>query len=80
MCASSLFLYVSYFFFLTLQAEWIRLEGGSDAREHVKRVINKLMTRDLQMKINRSGSKGKAAFPKELEEMIKGELDEWFRV
>ena len=50
----------------------MRREGGASDKDFVKRVITKLMPNSVQLLLNRTGQKGKTAFPKPLEEMIKG--------
>jgi hypothetical protein len=40
--------------------------------DHIFRSLNKLVSHDLQLKLNRTGTKGKSKFPPILEEKLKG--------
>ena len=45
----------------------MKQEGGLNARDHVKRVLSKLLATDLHKQINRTGGYGKVKFNPELE-------------
>ncbi|XP_047125815.1 uncharacterized protein LOC124807686 isoform X1 [Hydra vulgaris] len=50
---------------------WMKLEGGMTVNDHISRVLNKLLTHDLQRNINRTGSHGKLKFFDNLENLLK---------
>lgn len=50
-------------------------EGGTNAKDHIKRVLLKLFPVELQKKINRTGGYGKEKFHTCLEDYLKSEFD-----
>lgn len=56
----------------------MKREGGVDIKDHVKRVIGKLLAPDLQSQINRKGGYGKEKFHTYLEDGIKGKLVKYY--
>ena len=54
------------------QVGLMKREGGSDLKNHIKRVMNMLITDDLHNQMNRSGTHGKHKFPEQLMKFLKG--------
>jgi len=55
------------------QLLWVRREGGSNARDHIKRVLVKMFSTDVQLQINRTGGYGKLKLHDYIETIIKSE-------
>ena len=53
-----------------LQGARLKLEGGKDEKNHIYRCLNMLLSHELQICINRTGSHGKMKFEESLEKMI----------
>lgn len=51
----------------------MKREGGNHAKDHVKRVMDKLLAFEVQLKVNRTGGYGKEKFHDNLEANVKGE-------
>lgn len=52
----------------------MKLECGASLKDHVKRVLDKMIDHDLQKEINRTEKWGKIPFPKSVEGISKGKL------
>lgn len=56
-----------------LQATWMRQEGGRDLKDLIQRLMKLLLSPELQLKLNRTGTGGKTKFPEKLEQLLYGE-------
>ena len=54
---------------------WMKREGGVSLKEHVSRVLNKLLAPALQLQINRPGTFNKKKLHSSLEDGIKGKYN-----
>ena len=52
----------------------MKREGGSNPKDHVRRVLNRLLPVDLQKQLNRTGGYGKVKLPSALENRVKGNI------
>jgi len=50
----------------------MKQEGGLNAMDHVRRVLNKLLGANLQLQLNRTGGYDKCKFNATLERHLKG--------
>ncbi len=50
----------------------MKSEGGKSATEHIYRVMEKLLSPEIQKNINRTGSAGKTRFNAIVENSVKG--------
>lgn len=74
-------IFIYYFFslpyipiFFTMQLSWMVREGGRDSQDHIFRILEKLLSVNLQAQINRPGLYGKKKFHSHLEDEIKSKL------
>ena len=59
-----------FLLFYIFQITWMKREGGLNPRDHVMRVLNKLLASDLQKQLNRTGGYGKTKFNPDLEKIL----------
>ena len=59
---------------LLLQGQWILQEGGANPKDLVYRCLNRLISPEMQLQMNRTGANQKCKFPPALEAALKGNI------
>ena len=56
----------------------MKQEGGKSAKEHVFRVMGRLLSHDLSLRLSRTGAGRKARFPAQLANLISGKYIDYY--
>ena len=55
-----------------LQVQQLQFLGGSDLRDVIRRMINRILTSEMQLRFNRTGANNRLSFSEHLEQLIIG--------